>query len=255
MDQQTRNETASSHAGTIPGGPGVLLNDGNNNVYHPASNSGPRSTSSAALAGARGILLPSAAAQEKENVTAVRSLAKHPVPEPVSEANITRIVSSQPLAKPLGGDVDGKSIASTTTFTLDEKESLRPDDSASVKEAEEEDGHASASAISRLDSDSGARAFRDQLREISNMGSSRPQPTPISRTSPAATPAAQLSYLASPAVDGLPPPMIMSNIAGNDATPQGVPDEKLLDALNGVRDRVWVLKLEQDITDFVKDPR
>lgn len=37
-------------------------------------------------------------------------------------------------------------------------------------------------------------------------------------------------------------------------TLSGQPDEKLLEALNSIRDRVWVLKLEQDITDFVKDP-
>lgn len=35
--------------------------------------------------------------------------------------------------------LDGKSIASGTTFALDEKESLRPDDSASVKAAEDDD--------------------------------------------------------------------------------------------------------------------
>jgi hypothetical protein len=33
-----------------------------------------------------------------------------------------------------------------------------------------------------------------------------------------------------------------------------LPDAKLLEALNNPRDRIWVLKLEQDIIDFVKDP-
>lgn len=33
------------------------------------------------------------------------------------------------------------------------------------------------------------------------------------------------------------------------------PDQKLLDALENPRDRVWVLKLEQDVIDFVKDPK
>jgi hypothetical protein len=31
----------------------------------------------------------------------------------------------------------------------------------------------------------------------------------------------------------------------------GAPDEKLLEALQSQRDRVWVLKLEQDIIDFI----
>ena len=52
--------------------------------------------------------------------------------------------------------LDGKSITSGTTFALDEKESLRPDDSASVKAAEDDDtfsGRGSIVAGSRIGSE------------------------------------------------------------------------------------------------------
>ncbi|KAL8711378.1 MAG: hypothetical protein Q9220_004275 [cf. Caloplaca sp. 1 TL-2023] len=65
---------------------------------------------------------------------------------------------------------DRKSTASGATFAMDEKESLRPDDSASVKAAEEEDsysGTGSGAPSSRVESEAGARAFRDQFHEIS----------------------------------------------------------------------------------------
>ena len=58
--------------------------------------------------------------------------------------------------------IDGKSITSGTTFALDEKESLRPDDSASVKAAAEDDDglsiRGSLLAGSRLGSDIAARS-------------------------------------------------------------------------------------------------
>ena len=52
-----------------------------------------------------------------------------------SDDDQTQISSSS--TKP--ASLDGKSTTSGTTFALDEKESLQPDDSASVKAAEDED--------------------------------------------------------------------------------------------------------------------
>ncbi|KAL9041959.1 MAG: hypothetical protein Q9214_003931, partial [Letrouitia sp. 1 TL-2023] len=70
--------------------------------------------------------------------------------------------------------LDGKSTASGTAFALDEKESLRPDDSASAKAVEEEDlysGPGTGAQSSRVGSEAGSRAFRDQFNEVSeNMG-------------------------------------------------------------------------------------
>ena len=164
----------------------------------------------------------------------------------------TQISSSNSSAKQV--PLDSKSVASVATFGMDEKESLRPEDSASLKATEEEDSaQSSGAAGSRVGSDSGARAFRDQLREISNVAAPTPRgattnrfaPTMILNSAAAYDEAvmqntAQLSSLTQPM------PVMM---------PSPVPDDRLIEALASGRDRVWVLKLEQDIIDFVKDSR
>lgn len=170
---------------------------------------------------------------------------------PISEENVTKIPSVP--SRPLSLSMDGKSTTSGTTFPLDEKESLRPDDSASVKAAEDDDGRGSTQPSSLIGSDSGARAFSEQLREISIMGPPR-QPAAIARLNASAHPPQGILYSPSPiavpsAFTGVSPGL--ANEPNDLSFP---PDEKLLEALNSVRDRVWVLKLEQDITDFVKDP-
>ena len=95
------------------------------------------------------------------SITLVKSLA--------TDDSVTQLSSSDGSVKP--PSLDGKSVASGTTFALDEKESIRPDDSASLRAVEEEDVVSppdSIAAGSRVGSDSGvARAFRDQLHEIS----------------------------------------------------------------------------------------
>ena len=166
----------------------------------------------------------------------------------------TQLSSSNSSAKQV--TLDSKSVASVATFGMDEKESLRPEDSASLKATEEEDrlsAQGSGPAGSRVGSDSGARAFRDQLREISNVAAPTPRGAPTNRFAPtmilnsaAAYDEAvmqngtQLSTLAQPMPVMMAPP---------------VADERLIEALASGRDRVWVLKLEQDIIDFVKDSR
>lgn len=173
----------------------------------------------------------------------------------VSDENATQLTSSDGSTKP--PSLDGKSVASGTTFALDEKESLRPDDSASLKAIEDEEPlSAQGSAIvgSRFGSDTGARAFRDQLREISSMGPS-PRPSgPTVKGGPVMTAQPGMLYVpVSLAGENVMPgenpggPMIDVN--------EFSPDEKLLEALNNPRDRIWVLKLEQDILDFIKDTK
>lgn len=187
-------------------------------------------------------LLPSPCVQEQD---------KGAVRDPISEENITKITSSQPSTVPSSNDT--KSVASATTYTLDEKESLRPDDSASVKAGEDEDGRASTQAGSRIGSDSGARAFSDQLREISQMGPQSRQAPNLPRVSPAVQTPAGVLYSPTPLAGPPNFPGLNSLETPNEVALSFPPDEKLLAALNSVRDRVWVLKLEQDITDFVKD--
>lgn len=52
-----------------------------------------------------------------------------------------------------------------------------------------------------------------------------------------------------------PVPNALRSAPGSTPAADCPPDQKLLDALENPRDRVWVLKLEQDVIDFVKDAK
>ncbi|KAJ4294255.1 hypothetical protein N0V90_007945 [Kalmusia sp. IMI 367209] len=178
-----------------------------------------------------------------------------------AEDSNTQLSSSDGSAKP--PSLDGKSVASGTTFALDEKESLRPDDSASLRAVEEEDVTSppeSNAAGSRVGSDSEARAFRAQLHEIAVMG---PQPQrgvppgrfpvpnpngPHTLYDPNQPPNGIGRSLSQPIVSGMP------SSAGAQNMP-AIPDEKLVEALQSPRDRLFVVKIEQDFIDFIKDSR
>lgn len=160
--------------------------------------------------------------------------------------------------------LDGKSVASGTTFALDEKESLRPDDSASVKAAEEEEsfsGPASGAPSSRVGSEAGSRAFRDQFHEVSER-----MVVPLHRgavinrfgvpdikeeDSPGAAPPS-IAIASDPALSADAP---FRGIATPYGFAQEGPDEKLLEALESPKDRLFLLKLEQDVISFVGDSK
>jgi hypothetical protein len=171
---------------------------------------------------------------------------------PVSDDVRTHVSSSSDSNKP--PSTDGKSVASGTTFNaLDERDSLRPDDSASVKAVEDEEPYSAPGSglPSRIGSDDGVRAFRDQLREISSMDPSRRGAPPPDYTSAAKG----VLYVPpqGPGIGAVPSP-VRPDISATNAV-EYPPDQKLLEALENPRDRVWVLKLEQDVIDFVKDAK
>lgn len=151
---------------------------------------------------------------------------------------------------------DGKSVASGTTFALDEKESLRPDDSASVQASAEDDdlGYppGTGAPTSRLGSEDGVRAFRDQLHEIHAM-----EPARRPQTGAGAEGSARQGVLYVPpegsGIGSVPRPNRQATVTADSGA--AVPDTKLLEALENPRDRIWVLKLEQDVIDFVKDAK
>ncbi|KAF1839307.1 hypothetical protein BDW02DRAFT_236342 [Decorospora gaudefroyi] len=178
----------------------------------------------------------------------------------VTEDNSTQLSSSDGSGKP--PSIDGKSVASATTFALDEKESLRPDDSASLRAVEEEDVISPSESVvadSRQGSDNGAaRAFRDQLHEIAVMNPQPHRGVPPGRF-PTLPHGPQTLYdpnqslngtmpIAQPLANGMPP------LNGPPNMP-AIPDEKLLEALRSPRDRLFVVKIEQDFIDFIKDSR
>ncbi|PFH62725.1 hypothetical protein XA68_12153 [Ophiocordyceps unilateralis] len=152
--------------------------------------------------------------------------------------------------------LDGKSITSGTTFALDEKESLRPDDSASVKAAAEDDDafshRGSLITGSRLSSEVAARGRSIQLGDIPERRSAeRPLGTPGHGIP---TPQSSASERP-PAVN---PVMPLSTEMSSDALNviyRQAPDDKLLDALTSPRDRYFLLRLEKDVIDFVQDSK
>ncbi|PGH30755.1 hypothetical protein GX50_06475 [[Emmonsia] crescens] len=131
---------------------------------------------------------------------------------------------------------DSKSMASVTTFAMDEKESLRPDDSASVQAAEEDDsfsGPASGAPNSQVGSEAGGRLYR--ITDQGALSERIPNRTRLNNT-------------------GLP-----EIVSPNDKIEPSLhsfpnePDEKLLEAMNSPKDRLLILQLEEKIIAFIKD--
>lgn len=153
--------------------------------------------------------------------------------------------------------LDGKSITSGTTFALDEKESLRPDDSASVKAAEDDDTFSARGSIvagSRIGSEAAARAYRAQLYEVTDRRNM--QPMQEHQIPGAITP--QSGSSDQHVVDDLKPKPLVGSAGVPDAFNlfyRQTPDEKLLEALDSPKDRIFLLRLEQDVIEFVKDSK
>ena len=153
--------------------------------------------------------------------------------------------------------LDGKSVTSGTTFALDEKESLRPDDSASVKAAEDDDtfsGRGSIVAGSRIGSEAAARAYRAQFYEAPDRLTV--QPMQERQNQGVNTP--QSGSSGQQNTDEQKPKPLVGAIGTPDAFNlfyRQTPDEKLLEALESPKDRIFLLRLEQDVIEFVKDSK
>ncbi|KAK6082746.1 R3H domain-containing protein [Seiridium cupressi] len=152
--------------------------------------------------------------------------------------------------------LDGKSITSGTTFALDEKESLRPDDSASVKAAAEDDESFSVRGSQMANSRMGSEVARIHRLRIGDMPERRIiQLLPESQDQGVATPQSVDS--------GIPPPTDASQSLGTVAsTPDAFstmysqnPDDKLLEAMASPKDRIFLLRLEQDVINFVQSSK
>lgn len=151
--------------------------------------------------------------------------------------------------------LDGKSITSGTTFALDEKESLRPDDSASVKAAEDDDtfsGRGSIVAGSRIGSEAAARAYRAQTYELLEKRAMVPTLEPQGILTPQSGSSGQQLV-----GEANPKPLMGTSVneEGFSLFYKQTPDEKLLEALESSKDRIFLLRLEQDLITFVKDSK
>lgn len=140
--------------------------------------------------------------------------------------------------------LDGKSITSGTTFALDEKESLRPDDSASVKAAEDDDA-GSLLAGSRIGSEAAARARGIVVGDMSE------------RRMPGSTPGVphQVAGILTPQSASSEQPTDPTSSDALHVIYRQAPDEKLLDALASAKDRIFLLRLEKDVVDFVQNSK
>lgn len=190
---------------------------------------------------------------EKRTVVGKPQLSNPMLGPPGSEEAETQVSSSSGSMKI--ASLDGKSVASATTFALDEKESLRPDDSASVMATEDEDLFSppgSGLPGSRMSSDGGPRPFHDQIREISSMEPSTEIRTPQNARQSLGVQQGVL-YVA-PQGFGVGPVPTRDGHMTEQSLDQ-LPDPKLIEALESPKDRIMVLKLQQDIVDFVKDAK
>jgi len=156
--------------------------------------------------------------------------------------------------------LDGKSITSGTTFAMDEKESLRPDDSASVKAAAEDDDAFSirgslVAGGSRMGSEVAARVHRIQLgdmppRTITTHVLIGPHSQGVV--------APQTGVPEKPAVPEANLPLVSAAV-GPDGISNGFyqqnPDDKLLEAMQSPKDRLFLLRLEAQVIEFVQDSK
>ncbi|KAH7026291.1 uncharacterized protein B0I36DRAFT_365878 [Microdochium trichocladiopsis] len=151
--------------------------------------------------------------------------------------------------------LDGKSIASGTTFALDEKESLRPDDSASVQAAADDDEAFSVRGSLLATSRGGSEVARIHRLRIGDMPERRiVQLLPETHDQGLSTPQSGVS--------SQQPPTDPSQILGpgNGADPMNSvygqnPDEKLIEAMKSPKDRIFLLRLEQDVINFVQSSK
>ncbi|KAK7917283.1 hypothetical protein PG985_010891 [Apiospora marii] len=152
--------------------------------------------------------------------------------------------------------LDGKSITSGTTFALDEKESLRPDDSASVKAAEDDEAFSvrgSQMTASRMGSEI-ARVHRLRLGDMPEKRIIQLLPEVVVEQG-VATPQSNSS--------GVPPAaekqQILASVSQNPDAFNSMyaqnPDEKLLEAMASPKDRLFLLRLEQDVINFVQSSK
>ncbi|KAL4975447.1 hypothetical protein BDW66DRAFT_160418 [Aspergillus desertorum] len=145
---------------------------------------------------------------------------------------------------------DSKSMASVTTFALDEKDSLRPDDSASVQAIDEEEslsGHASCAPNSLTGSESGDR-FRDGQRHGTALNPHTIfSDDPLRANGTITTDSIGNSFAVVSDSEAYP----ARSIHGFPSEP----DEKLLEAMKSPKDRLLILQLEEKVRSFIQNSK
>lgn len=136
--------------------------------------------------------------------------------------------------------VDGKSNASALTFAMDEKESIRPDDSASVQAIDEEGSLLGPPTAS---SHNGAESSLVRQDEEST----KPRP-PITHSNIASVPDSEPGNTEHTQIGTAYTASEISSVAA-------APDEKLLEAMSVPKDRLLLLNIEQKILEFIQESK
>ncbi|PYI25748.1 R3H domain protein [Aspergillus indologenus CBS 114.80] len=147
---------------------------------------------------------------------------------------------------------DSKSMASVTTFAMDEKDSLRPDDSASVQAIDEEEslsGPASGAPNSLTGSDSGVRGFRDMQRQRAILQPTGPvYPDGTQHSNGALLPDAMSGGFITPNSEAFQAGRPIHGFPSE-------PDDKLLEAMKSPKDRLLILQLEEKVRHFIQNSK
>ncbi|KAI0412251.1 hypothetical protein F5X98DRAFT_20204 [Xylaria grammica] len=223
--------TTAVHGDQAPG------NNGVRDINGPSINAGATSTPSLVVNGSSSLVVESQAKNENGASTS---------------DDVSQRADSNSEMGTKAPSLDGKSITSGTTFALDEKESLRPDDSASVKAAAEDDEafsvRSSLLATSRMSSEN-ARIHR--LR-IGDMPEKRPIPVLSEVQDPGlATPQSGTSSQQPPPEQPQTLGVVTASSDAFNSIYGKNPDEKLLEAMKSPKDRLFLLRLEQEVINFV----
>ena len=167
-------------------------------------------------------------------------------------------------------DSGGKKLTSSITFLMDERESLRPDDSASTKTGDDFDSNTAPIPLypnPGTGSDIAAKAFRDQFMKISESIGPVPIPLPtypiVRRILPSmsvnnangALPMQPVRVPSPVAIPRIRETAVAHSNGNAFEYPYQKPDEKLFEALESPKDRLFLLRLEQEIISFVRDSR
>ena len=158
---------------------------------------------------------------------------------------------------------DAKSMASVTTFAMDEKESIRPDDSASVRAVDDDEpSHGlSRSSTFHTDTDVAMPSLRGGVRrETGNVVIAPRRFHTLTLSNPPrfgdlpVSPILEDDDLSRPS---LPPQAIEhhEDLSSRSIVLPVSPDEKLLDALATPKDRLPILQLEEKLLNFIAQSR
>lgn len=160
-------------------------------------------------------------------------------------------LSSSSMNKP--HSFDTKSLASVTTFAMDDKESIRPDDSASVRAVDDDHPHPGLSRHSSFQHDAEHNAYKGPRNFPPVLIPGRRFPTMLN-------PPRFGNLPVSPVIETqdvqmprpVTPVMSIDDVREPTTVVPVEPDEKLMDALASTKDRLALLQLEEKLLNFLQ---